>query len=124
MITPEHMISEYTKYRGQFVIVKHPIRLNEYTIQRFMGIVESHIDAYYLLFDGFDIHLLTGVETLIPLKGRIDELHYNRLLRNARLNHLDYIYEPDEFQEMMEIQLREYKSRGYNLITELVWTVN
>jgi hypothetical protein len=124
MITPNHMIEEYSKYRGQFVIIKSPIRLNDFVVHRFIGIAESHRDCYYVTFDGNDIYMTTGVTSIIPLKGFISDRGYNQLCRAARLNHLDYLYhswDNEEFQKQISAQLSLYENRGYKLVTELCW---
>lgn len=127
MIAPEHMIQEYSKHRGQLIIIRHPSRLNEFTVHRFIGIAEGNRDCYYVTFDGTDIHLTTGVGHIIPLRGRISEKDYNHLCRHARLNHLDYLYhtwDNEEFQQQISAQLELYKERGYKLVTELYWELN
>lgn len=75
---------EYEKYKGQHVISSN-------TVYRFIGIVDDEEDYYYCFYDGRKLYLHSCVGTFVPLKGFIQDKHYDEFKRIARLNHYDQI---------------------------------
>ncbi len=99
------IIEEYEQLKGQFV-------LNFFDVQRLIGIVETEEDYYWALYDGRKLHLSSCVGGVIPLKGRLDEKDYNRLIRIAKLNHYDYMglnHEDEEKRKKYEDFITEHK---------------
>lgn len=75
---------EYEKYKGQHVISND-------TVYRFIGIVDDTEDYYYCLYDGRQLRLHSCVGSIVPLKGFIQDKHYNEFIRMAQLNHFDQV---------------------------------
>ena len=78
----EKFKTEFNTLKGQFVITDN----ND--VQQLISIVDGEIDYYYVTFDGKKTMWHSCVGGIIPLKGFIQNKHYNRLIRIARLNFL------------------------------------
>jgi len=89
---------EYEKYKGQHVISND-------TVYRFIGIVDDREDYYYCLYDGRKFRLHSCVGVIVPLKGFIQDKHYNEFVRMAKLNHYDQstLYGIDDTEKLKEI---------------------
>lgn len=79
------ILGEFEKYKGQFVIT------DLWRVERLVAIGDDTFDWYYITFDGRDFHWYSCVGRIIPLKGYIDDKHYDNLIRIAKLNHYDQI---------------------------------
>ena len=79
----KRILKEFDELKGQFVITI----LN--TVQRLVAIAEDDMDYYYITYDGRKLYWNTCVGRIIPLKGKIDDKHYNELERLASLNDYD-----------------------------------
>jgi hypothetical protein len=79
----EIILKEYEALKGQFIIdcVDKVVRL--------IGIVEDDFDYYYVLYDGERFIHHSCLMDPIPLKGKIDNKHYERLVKMAEINHMD-----------------------------------
>lgn len=75
---------EYEKYKGQHVISGNKV-------YRFIGLVDDEEDYYYCFYDGRQLYLHSCVGTFVPLKGFIEEKHYDEFVRLAKLNHFDQV---------------------------------
>lgn len=78
------IIEEYEQLKGQLV-------LSYFEVYRLIGIVDDEEDYYWALYDGRKLHLSSCVGGVIPLKGRLAEKDYERLVMIAKLNHYDYM---------------------------------
>ena len=79
----KRILNEFDELKGQFVITI----LN--TVQRLVAIAEDDMDYYYITYDGRKLYWNTCVGSIIPLKGKIDDKHYNEFERIASLNDYD-----------------------------------
>lgn len=73
----------YEALKGQFIIDCTD------KVVRLIGIAEDDLDYYYVLYNGeYFIHHSCLMDP-IPLKGKIDSEHYERLVKMAKINHMD-----------------------------------
>lgn len=76
-------LAEFEKLKGQFVITE------SYVVERLIAIGCDEQDYYYVTYNGKTIVWNTCVGRIIPLKGMIEEEHYNRFITLAKFNHQD-----------------------------------
>jgi hypothetical protein len=86
--------SVFDKLKGQMVI-------SGTSVYRLIGIMDDGEDYYYSLYNGREIEYHSCVGSIVPLKGFIEEKHYNEMIRIARLNHFDQetLYGSKEIEE-------------------------
>ena len=78
------ILEEFETLKGQFVI-------NGMEIMRYIAIADDGEDYYHVLYDGRKVIWSSCVGGVIPLKGRLKENEYYKLVRLAQLNHSDQI---------------------------------
>jgi hypothetical protein len=83
MNNKELILNEFEQLKGQFVITE------SWEVERLVAIGEDEMDYYYITYDGRKLKFHTCVGRIIPLKGKIDDKHYNEFERIANLNHYD-----------------------------------
>jgi hypothetical protein len=76
------ILKEFEELKGQFVI-------NHNVVERFIGIGSDDDDYYYITYNGRETKWNTCVGGIVPLKGKIDDKHYNEFIRLAKINHFD-----------------------------------
>ena len=76
------ILEEFEELKGQFVI-------NNNKVERFIAIGTDDEDYYYVTYNGRDSSWNTCVGSIVPLKGKIDDKHYNEFIRMAKINHFD-----------------------------------
>lgn len=76
------ILAEFEQLKGQFVI-------NHNRVERFIAIATDDQDYYYVTYDGKKCHWTSCLMGLVPLKGKIDDKHYEEFIRLAKLNDLD-----------------------------------
>jgi hypothetical protein len=117
---------EYEKYKGQHLISGDKV-------YRFIGIVDDKEDYYYCLYDGRQFRLHSCVGRLVPLKGYIEEKHYNEFVRLAKLNHFDQVtlFSVEDKEKMKEFndnhkkELMDQLHLGKNVfLTGPCWELN
>ena len=90
------ILAEFEKLKGQFVIEHNKV-------VRFIGVACDDNDYYYAVYNGKKVVWISCLMGLVPLKGKIDDEHYNELIRIAKLNHLDqqnlHGHNPDDIIE-------------------------
>lgn len=104
---------EFEKYKGQFVIIDG----FGWKVERFIAIGKNEMDYLYITFDGREIHTHTILDRIMPLKGYIREDDYNELIRIAKLNHVDFILDPEKVRKIIEYDLRH--DRKITLMSEI-----
>ena len=77
------ILSEFEELKGQFVITE------SWKIERFIAIGTDDQDYYYVTYNGRKTCWNTCVGRVIPLKGKIDDKHYDEFIRLAKINHFD-----------------------------------
>jgi len=94
------ILAEFDKLKGQFVIT------DDWTVMRLIAIGSDNMDYYYVCYDGRKLYWYTCVGRIIPLRGKIDDEHYNEFIRLAKLNHFDqptiWGHNPDDLVEQKE----------------------
>lgn len=90
----------FEKEKGTFVIdlYQRPARL--------IGLIDTEFDYYYVTFDGRDVRANTCVGRLIPLKNRIDEDDYARMVNRANFNHYDRLYLEYKFGSIEDLIIK------------------
>ena len=122
------ILQEFEELKGQFVI-------NHETVERFIAIGTDDDDYYYITFNGRETRWSTCVGTLIPLKGKIDEKHYNEFIRMAKMNDYDQpnLWLPKTEESKLETlkQVENFKKEISNRVngtdkylTEICWDLN
>jgi len=121
------ILSEFEELKGQFVI-------NHNTVERFIGIGTDDNDYYYITYNGRETKWNTCVGSIVPLKGKIDDKHYNEFIRLAKINHFDqpnlWIPRTDEDkQKMLESSILHKneisKVNGSDkYLTDIYWELN
>lgn len=90
----KHILAEFEQLKGQFVITQ------SHKVERLIAIGTDETDYYYVTYNGRKRVWNTCVGSIIPLKGKIDDKHYNEFIRLAKLNHFDQAtlwgHKPDE----------------------------
>jgi hypothetical protein len=79
------ILAEFEKLKGQFVITQSDV------VERLIAIGSDDMDYYYVTYNGRKTIWNTCVGAIIPLKGKIDDKHYNEFIRVAKLNHFDQV---------------------------------
>ena len=121
------ILQEFEELKGQFVI-------NHNTVERFIGIGTDDDDYYYITYNGRETKWNTCVGSIVPLKGKIDDKHYNEFIRLAKINHFDqpnlWIPRTDEDkQKMLESSISHKneisKVNGTDkYLTDICWDLN
>lgn len=117
-------LGEFEKHKGEFVITDND------DIQRLVGIARDDMDYYYVFWNGRKIMWQTCVARYVPLKGYIEDKHYNNFVRVAKLNHYDLIGKDDDevvikYREDLKKETLENGNKGTNeLLTEICWELN
>jgi hypothetical protein len=121
------ILKEFEELKGQFVI-------NNNKVERFIAIGTDDEDYYYVTYNGRDLSWNTCVGSIIPLKGRIDDKHYNEFIRMAKINHFDqpnlWIPKTDnDKQKMLESSILHKNeiskvSGTDKYLTEICWDLN
>ena len=121
------ILSEFESIKGQFVITE----FNQ--VQRLVAVGQDEMDYYWILYDGRRFVWHSCVGRVIPLKGKIDEAHYQYLVRTAKLNHFD---QPTlwgrkhdstdqiiSFNETHKLE-REKLEPGHEFLTPICWELS
>ena len=121
------ILKEFEELKGQFVI-------NNNKVERFIAIGTDDEDYYYVTYNGRDLSWNTCVGSIVPLKGKIDDKHYNEFIRMAKINHFDqpnlWIPKTDEDkQKMLESSILHKNeiskvSGTDKYLTEICWELN
>jgi|688.fasta_scaffold01065_60 hypothetical protein len=121
------ILQEFEELKGQFVI-------NHNVVERFIGIGSDDDDYYYITYNGRETKWNTCVGGIVPLKGKIDDKHYNEFIRLAKINHFDqpnlWIPRTDEDkQKMLESSILHKneisKVNGTDkYLTDIYWDLN
>jgi hypothetical protein len=121
------ILSEFEELKGQFVI-------NHYKVERFIGIGTDDDDYYYITYNGRETKWNTCVGSIIPLKGKIEDKHYNEFIRLAKINHFDqpnlWIPRTDEDKQKMLDASITHKNKVLELnnpdkyLTPICWDLN
>ena len=109
------ILEEFEKYKGQFVIIEW------YKAERLVVIGDDDFDWYYITYDGKDLHWISCLVSIIPLKGYIEDNHYNELVRMAKLNHYDQI-DYENFLQSFEEKIAEYPE-NHKFIAGPYWDI-
>ena len=75
-------LKKFEEHKGEHVLCN-------YRVFRFIGILEDDMDYCYVLYDGRKVHFHTILDRLTVLKGKIDQGHYDEMVRLAKINHED-----------------------------------
>ena len=114
------ILDEFEKLKGQFVIN------DMWNIERLIAIGDDGEDWYYITFDGRNIHWLSCVGRIMPLKGYLREKDYNELVRLAKLNHIDQLYingnKGKDFFDEVDKEIAGY-DKNHSFMTELCWDI-
>jgi hypothetical protein len=118
------ILQEFEELKGQFVI-------NHDTVERLIAIGSDEQDYYYITYDGRKLIWNTCVGRIIPLKGKIDEKHYNEFIRLAKLNHYDQVSnwgkensDADKFSKQHKQELEQLLGENDKYLTEICWDLN
>jgi hypothetical protein len=121
------ILSEFESLKGQFVITE----MNQ--VQRLVAIGEDQMDYYWILYDGRCFIWQSCVGGVIQLKGKIDGIDYQRLVRTAKLNHLDQptLWGSQGETSDLTIALNvahkfelEKPAPGHKFLTPICWDLN
>ena len=112
--------AEFEEFKGQIVIT------DSHDTQRLIAIVDGHDDYYWVYYNGRKLSLHSCVGGFIPLKGKIDEKHYNNLVRLAKLNHYDLVVEKNDADLLRSIRqsLTNELCVGNELMADICWTIS
>ena len=123
------ILEEFEEHKGQFVIT------DSHDVQRLIAVGSGDWDYYWIYWDGRKTSWHTCVGGFIPLKGKIDDKHYDNLIRLAKLNHNDQLYlkldkSKDKTKEalykLMTSMIREKETRlkgNDEYITDICWDI-
>lgn len=121
------ILKEFEELKGQFVI-------NNNKVERFIAIGTDDEDYYYVTYNGRDSSWNTCVGSIVPLKGKIDDKHYDEFIRMAKINHFDQpnLWMPktnDAKQKMLESSVLHKNeiskvSGADKYLTEICWDLN
>ncbi len=125
----KEILDEFERLKGQFVLVDM-----DWSAERLIAIGEDDMDIYYVTWDGDRTVWRTCVGRIIPLKGYIEDKHYNEIVRVAKINHTDSpdcLMPKDEEakRKILEIN-KEAKAEAETVngkdkyLTELCWDFN
>jgi hypothetical protein len=124
------ILSEFEEHKGQFVIT------DDHVVKRLVAVASDNFDYYWVYWDGRNIQWYSCCGGFIPLKGKIDDKHYDRLIYNAELNHYDRLYlkkeTKNETQEKLyKIMTERIKQENERLkrkneyyLTDFCWDIN
>ena len=100
-----------------------PLRLKYAWFERFITVVQTDEDYYYITYNGKDISWNTCVGSLIQLKNKINDKDYQRLIQSAKLNHNDQF--PISGNIYREELIEEFtKDSEVILLTDICWDLN
>ena len=121
---------EFQRLKGQFVI---SARL----VYRFIGLLEDDCDYYYILLNArHELEFHTCVGAIIPLKGFIEDSHYESLVRTEKMNcptspdfhlyrNLGHYEKANYILETVHGHAKEIlKDPTHKLLSMLCWDVN
>lgn len=128
------ILAEFEKLKGQFVIIN-------WNIQRFIAIASDKHDYYYVTYDGRKLHWNSCLTNITQLRGKIDNEHYEDLIRLAKLNHYDqqtlWGNSPDDIVDSIKnpnvtykMAAQKHKREMENIhkdsefLTEVCWDLN
>ncbi len=123
----ESILEKFEKHKGELVICDF------HHVQRLIGVAEDQDDLYWVYYNGRGkVTLSSCVGGFIPLKGFIEERHYENLKRIARLNDYDLVEVRDDKEKTKEINdaAKKYvetyldKYENDNYITPICWDLN
>jgi len=83
-MSKKSIIEEFEKYKGQSVIASC-----DYKVYRLIAVADDDFDYYWVFWDGRKTMWQSCCGGFIPLKGKIDDKHYNEIKRIAKINHHD-----------------------------------
>lgn len=106
------ILDEFEQLKGQFIITM------SHTIERLVAIGDDEEDYYWVTWDGRNLHWSSCVGRIIPLKGYLRDDDYNELIRLAKLNHSDQIY--DEFLKNVDDYMSTLSEKD-KFLTILCW---
>lgn len=84
-MSKESILADFEKYKGQFVIN------DDGKVKRLIAVGDDGYDYCWVYWDGRKIQWSTCVGGFVPLKGKIDDEHYDRFVHLAYWNHYDLI---------------------------------
>ncbi len=118
------ILQEFEELKGQFVI-------NHDTVERLIAIGSDEQDYYYVTYDGRKLMWNTCVGRIIPLKGKIDDKHYNEFIRLAKLNHYDQVAhwgkeksDAEQFGNRHKNELTQLLHESDKYLTDICWDLN
>lgn len=126
-MSKESILKEFEELKGQFVIT------DNWDVQRLLAIGDDDQDYYYVYWNGRKSTWSTCVGRVIPLKGKIDDKHYNEFIRRAKLNHWDQptIYGNKDPEKLEVVEMIKNAKESVELlkdpdkfITEVCWDLN
>jgi hypothetical protein len=118
------ILNEFEQLKGQFVITQ------SWKVERLVAIAEDEHDYYYITYNGRKLKFHTCVGRIIPLRGKLDDDHYNEFERIVDLNHYDRLLEKENSKKdnSLEYLLHQYKinlmkdwGENDNLLTDIIF---
>jgi len=128
-MSEKSIIEEFEKYKGQFVIASCG-----YKVYRLIAVGADEMDNYWVFWDGRKTMWQSCCGGFIPLKGKIDDKHYNEITRIAKINHHDSpelwsIKNEKEKKELFKLnkatkkEVEELKGKD-KYLTKVCWDMN
>jgi len=129
-MSKESIIKEFEKYKGQFVIT------DDMDVKRLIAVGSDDMDYYWVYWDGRKTFWDTCVGGFVPLKGKIEDIEYDRFVRLAKLNHYDQFYLKKGYEEnktkqmiydIMNRRMKDkfiYLKEGCEYMTDICWDIN
>jgi len=122
----ESIIEKFEKYKGQFVINA------SWQVQRLIAVSEDDMDWYWVFYDGRKVNLCSCVMGFVPLKGFVEEKHYQEFIRLAKLNDYDRpeifkedIEEAKKFNDAAKAEIENYLKEPHDrYVTPICWDLN
>jgi hypothetical protein len=115
------ILEEFEKLKGQFIITQ----LNQ--IERLVAIGDDSEDWYYITYNGRELHWISCVGRIMPLKGYLREEDYSEIVRLAKLNHSDQLYLNDGksklFFDEVDRKISTY-DKNHSFLTDFCWDLN
>jgi hypothetical protein len=126
----EKIIAEFEEYKGQFVIN------DDWKVVRLIAVGDDEFDYYWVYWDGRKITWASCCGGFVPLKGKVDDDHYQRFINMAYWNHYDLFglhkedKEKDETKKALwktmrdRVKMEAIDTRGKgNYITDICWEI-
>jgi len=120
----EIFIEQFEKHKGQMVIT------NSNDVQRLIAIGTDQYDYYYVCYDGNQVTWFSHVGSYVPLKGKIDDKHYDRITYIAKINHPDQpecqLYAKEDLDKVNKRAIERLNTAGesHEFITEVCLDIN